>query len=80
MPGLTASSATDLLLAPLLIFTEAVETQYRIALLANALISVRLIFLRSPQEFVKSGILRGFPEFLKSDVFGVGDGHTLCFQ
>jgi ABC-type polysaccharide/polyol phosphate transport system ATPase subunit len=34
----------------------------------------------SPPEFVKSGILRGFPGFLKSDVFGVGYGHTLRFQ
>jgi hypothetical protein len=34
----------------------------------------------SAQEFVKSGILRDLPDFLKSDVFGVGDGHALCFQ
>src|SRR5262249_3000194 len=32
------------------------------------------------QEFVRGGILRGFPDFLKNDVFGVRDGHTLCFQ
>jgi hypothetical protein len=34
----------------------------------------------SPQEFVGGAILRGFPDFLKSDVFGVGHGHTLRFQ
>jgi hypothetical protein len=34
----------------------------------------------SPQELVRSGILRGFPGFLKSDVFGVGHGHALRFQ
>ena len=34
----------------------------------------------SPQEFVRSGILRGFPDLLKSDVFGVGYGHAPCFQ
>ncbi|MGD1098538.1 MAG: hypothetical protein ABSB35_41980, partial [Bryobacteraceae bacterium] len=34
----------------------------------------------SPQEFVTSGILRGFPGFLKSDVFGVGHGYAPCFQ
>lgn len=34
----------------------------------------------SPQEFVESGILRGLPGFLKSDVFGVGHGHALRFQ
>jgi SAM-dependent methyltransferase len=34
----------------------------------------------SPQEFVRRGILRGFPGFLKSDVFGVGYGHAPCFQ
>jgi DNA invertase Pin-like site-specific DNA recombinase len=34
----------------------------------------------SPQELGKSVILRGFPGFLKSDVFGVGHGHTLRFQ
>ncbi len=34
----------------------------------------------SPQEFVRSGILRGFPGFLKSDIFGVGHGHAACFQ
>ncbi|MGD1095877.1 MAG: ATP-binding protein, partial [Bryobacteraceae bacterium] len=37
-------------------------------------------FLGSPQEFVTSGILRGFPGFLKSDVFGVGHGYAPCFQ
>jgi hypothetical protein len=36
--------------------------------------------LGSPQEFVEGGILRGFRDFLKSDVFGVGHGHTLRFQ
>jgi len=36
--------------------------------------------LGSPQEFVTSGILRGFPGLLKSDIFGVGHGHALCFQ
>jgi DNA-binding response OmpR family regulator len=34
----------------------------------------------SPQEFVESGILRGLPDFLKSDVFGVGGGRAFCFQ
>jgi hypothetical protein len=34
----------------------------------------------SPQEFVRSGILRGFPDFLKSDVFSVGHSHALRFQ
>ena len=37
-------------------------------------------FFGSPQEFVGGGILRGFPDFLKSDVFGVGHGHALRFQ
>ena len=36
--------------------------------------------LGSPQEFVTSGILRGFPGFLKSDIFGIGHRHTLRFQ
>src|SRR5205807_1296340 len=34
----------------------------------------------SPQEFVGSGILRGFPGFLKGDVFGVGHYHALRLQ
>jgi hypothetical protein len=34
----------------------------------------------SPQEFVRIGILRGLPVFLKSDAFGVGHHHALCFQ
>jgi hypothetical protein len=34
----------------------------------------------SPQEFVRSGILRGFPGLLKGDIFGIGHGHALCFQ
>ena len=29
---------------------------------------------------VRSGILRGFPDFLKSDEFGVGHGHALGLQ
>jgi len=37
-------------------------------------------FCASEQEFVRSGILRGFLDFLKNDVFGVRDGHTLRFQ
>jgi len=37
-------------------------------------------FFGSEQEFVRSGILRGFLDFLKNDVFGVRDGHTLRFQ
>ena len=37
-------------------------------------------FFGSPREFVTGGILRGFPEFLKSDILGVGHGHALCFQ
>jgi hypothetical protein len=36
--------------------------------------------LGAPQEFVRTGILRGLLDFLKSDVFGVGDGHALRFQ
>lgn len=28
----------------------------------------------------KSAILRGFLDLLKSDVFGVGCGHALCFE
>src|ERR1035441_433528 len=36
--------------------------------------------LPGPQEFVRSGILRGFPDFLKSDVFSVGHSHALRFQ
>jgi hypothetical protein len=39
-----------------------------------------LYFSGSPQEFITSGILRGFPVFLKSDVFGVGHGHAPGFQ
>jgi hypothetical protein len=38
------------------------------------------LFFGSPQEFVRSGILRGFPDFLKSDVFSVGHSHALRFQ
>ena len=34
----------------------------------------------SAREFVRSGILRGLPRFLKSDVFGVGGSHTFCLQ
>src|SRR5437764_555240 len=34
----------------------------------------------SPQDFVTSGILRGFPGFLKSEIFGVGHGHAPRFQ
>jgi integrase/recombinase XerD len=34
----------------------------------------------SAQQFVKSGILRGFPDFLKSDVFGIRGGHAFCLQ
>jgi hypothetical protein len=37
-------------------------------------------FSGSPQEFVRSSILRGFRSFLKGDVFGVGHCHTLRFQ
>jgi hypothetical protein len=40
----------------------------------------RLPNLGSPREFVRRGILRGFPGFLKSDIFGVGHGHAPCFQ
>ena len=42
--------------------------------------SVKLSNYGSPQEFVRSGILRGFPDLLKSDVFGVGHGHAPGFQ
>jgi len=41
---------------------------------------LRHCLIGSPQEFVKSGILRSLPGFLKSDVFGVGHGHAACFQ
>ena len=34
----------------------------------------------SPREFGEVAILGGFPDFLKSDIFGVGDGHTAGFQ
>jgi enterochelin esterase family protein len=37
-------------------------------------------FNGSPQDFVRSDILRGFPGFLKSDVFGVGHSHALRLQ
>jgi hypothetical protein len=37
-------------------------------------------YFGSAQEFVKSGILRGLRDFVKCDVFGVGDGHALRFQ
>jgi hypothetical protein len=36
--------------------------------------------LGSAQQFVKSGILRGFPDFLKSDVFGIRGGHAFRLQ
>jgi 4-carboxymuconolactone decarboxylase len=47
--------------------------------MATALANSRWIS-GSPQEFVGSGILRGFPGFLKSDIFGVRHGHAPCFQ
>ncbi len=40
----------------------------------------RLEMIGSPQEFVGNGILRGFLDLPKSDVFGVGCGHALCFE
>jgi hypothetical protein len=46
----------------------------------QALYLTPLCSFGSPQEFVEGGILRGFRDFLKSDVFGVGHGHTLRFQ
>jgi hypothetical protein len=50
-------------------------------MLEDAVMSVKLLRnVGSEQEFVRSGILRGFFDFLKNDVFGVRDGHTLCFQ
>jgi hypothetical protein len=52
---------------------------YRLA--AEALVSPPVYLTPgSPQEFVRSGILRGLPVFLKSDVFGVGHHHALGFQ
>ena len=49
------------------------DAQHPIVLISGCL-------LGSPQEFVRSGILRGFPDFLKSDVFSVGHSHALRFQ
>jgi hypothetical protein len=34
----------------------------------------------SEGEFVKSGILCGFRDFVKSDVFGVDEGHALRLE
>ena len=34
----------------------------------------------SPQELVRSRILRGFADFREGDEFGVGDGRPFCFQ
>lgn len=34
----------------------------------------------SAREFVRSGILRGLPHFLKSDEFGVRGSHALYLQ
>ncbi len=34
----------------------------------------------SPQEFVSNGILRGFLDVLKSDIFGIGNGHAASLQ
>jgi hypothetical protein len=34
----------------------------------------------SAREFVRSGILRGLPRFLKSDVFNVGSSHALYLE
>jgi hypothetical protein len=34
----------------------------------------------SPQEFVRSGILCGFPGYLNSNIFGVDHGHAPRFQ
>jgi hypothetical protein len=34
----------------------------------------------SPREFGQVAVLGGFPDFLKSDIFGVGDGHAAGFQ
>jgi hypothetical protein len=36
--------------------------------------------LGSAREFVRSGILRGLPRFLKSDVFNVGSSHALYLE
>ena len=34
----------------------------------------------SEREFVRRGILRGLPHFLKSDVFNVGSSHALYLE
>jgi hypothetical protein len=41
---------------------------------------LRFLFFGSEREFVKSGILRGFPDFVKRHVFDIAHGHALCFQ
>ena len=46
----------------------------------EAKFSTWLTKIGSPQEFVRSGILRGFSDLLKSDIFGVGHCHSLCLQ
>ena len=46
----------------------------------NCALTLAGAILGSPQEFVSSGILGGFPELLKSDEFNVGHGHPLGFQ
>jgi hypothetical protein len=37
-------------------------------------------FSGSQQEFVRSGILRGFLHILKSDILSVGHSHAFCLQ
>jgi hypothetical protein len=39
-----------------------------------------LAIMGSPQEFVSNGILRGFLDVLKSDIFGIGNGHAASLQ
>ena len=58
---------------------EPEETVARLTGLSKETINKQRIW-GSEREFVRSGILRGFGDFLKNDVFGVGDGHALCFQ
>jgi hypothetical protein len=40
----------------------------------------RLSKTGSEREFVRRGILRGLPHFLKSDVFNVGSSHALYLE
>jgi len=60
--------------------TYPVISSVNLSALIDGVIHGKDTFSGSPQEFVRSGILRGFLDLLKSDVFGVGGGHALCFE